>query len=131
MRIGYYFPLFLALLAATGCGRKAEEEPFSVGHIAPFTGPDRPVGEQQKRGMALALNDLNTSEVRKTARPLVVLHTDSRGEPGRSRNEAVRLVTINKVITVLGGADFASADPLALAMQPYTIPLLTPATFRR
>src|SRR5262245_24056570 len=131
MRTGFVIGIALFLLGIAGCGRKTEEEPIFVGHVAPLSGSDRSVGEQEKRGISLALEELNSSAVRGQARSVVVLHADTRSDPSRGRSEAVRLVSINLAIAILGGSDFASAEPLALGLQPYATPLLTPTAFRR
>jgi branched-chain amino acid transport system substrate-binding protein len=117
------FLLGVPLLALAGCSRRAAEEPLPVGHVGPFSGSERLVGEHTQRGIRLALSDVNTDDVR----PLVVIHADSRSQGDRARSEAVRLVSVNRVAVLLGGTDQASADRLAQALQPYPTPLLTAA----
>src|SRR5262249_4173400 len=53
----------------------------------------------------------------------------SRGDPSQAEAEVVRLATVNKVLAVLGGEP-AGAERLAAAVQPYALPLLTPAVPR-
>src|SRR5437763_488797 len=117
------FLLSAPLLALAGCSRHPAEEPLLVGHVGPFSGSERLVGEHIQRGIRLALSDVNTED----ERPLVVVHADSRGQGDRARSEAVRLVSVNRVVVLLGGIDQGSADRLAQALQPYPTPLLTPA----
>src|SRR5262245_4723231 len=125
MRLARFLLLSLCLLA--GCSQRSEEEPFVVGHVAPFSGRDRLIGEHTRRGMRLALETAN--EERIAGRRVAILHADSRGDPERARAEAVRLITVNKVLAILGG-EADSVELLVAAVQPYSVPLLTPAVPR-
>src|SRR5262249_54770756 len=59
--------------------------------------------------------------------PFAVLHADSRGQLDQARHEAIRLVSLNKLVALLGGRDQAFADRLAQALQAYPVSLVTPA----
>src|SRR5262249_2381784 len=59
-------------------------------------------------------------------RRLAVVHADSRGDADRAAGEVVRLVTVNKVLAVLGGEP-AAAGRLGGTVRPYNVPLVTPA----
>ncbi len=113
------------LLALAGCSGRSNPEPLLVGHIDPFTGGQRSAGESVKRGMLLALEEVNGESEQVAGRRLAMVHADSRGQPERARSEAVRLATLNRLVAAVGGRDQASADRLAQALQTYPIPLLT------
>jgi ABC-type branched-subunit amino acid transport system substrate-binding protein len=115
------------LLTLAGCSRKSSEEPFWAGHVGPLNGSDRAAGEHFKRGILLALEEVNEGDNRVAGRRLAVLHADSRGDIERARHEAVRLVSLNKLAALLGGRDQATANRLAQVLQPYPVSLLTPA----
>src|SRR5215813_12006974 len=119
--------LLLSLCVLAGCSQRSEEEPFLVGHVAPFSGRDRLIGEHARRGMRLALEVAN--ETRIAGRRVAIQHADSRGDPDRARAEAVRLITVNKMLAILGG-EADSVERLAAAVQSYSVPLLTPAVPR-
>lgn len=120
------FLLAAPLLTVAGCSRKATPEPLLIGHVAPLTGVDRLAGERERNGILLAVKEANAN-LQNKERPLNVLHVDSRGKLDQARHEAVRLVTLNKVLAVLGGRDQAVADQLGQAIQAYPDVLLTPA----
>src|SRR5262245_22032970 len=111
-----------SLLALAGCSRQSSEEPFWIGHVGPLSGGEQVVGEHMQRGMRFALADVNTEG----ERPLAVVHADSRGQASHASSEAVRLVSVNRVLALVGGSDQAGADRLALALKDYPTPLLTP-----
>jgi branched-chain amino acid transport system substrate-binding protein len=122
------FLLSSVLLPLAGCSRRSKEEPLWVGHVAPLSGPDRAAGEQQRRGIRLALDEMD-KEQGIGGRQLAVVHADSRGKVEQARHEAVRLATLNKVLALMGGQDQATAEQLALALVSYAVPLLTPSLF--
>lgn len=118
--------LILVVLLGAGCSGKAEEEPLLLGHVVPFSRADRSIGEHARRGMRLAVEDANEEDNRIAGRRVAVVHADSRGETSLARSETVRLISVNKVLTVLGGEP-ASADELASALQLYSVSFVTPS----
>jgi branched-chain amino acid transport system substrate-binding protein len=127
MHVGRIFLLLiLAVLPVAGCSNKGEEEPLYLGHVAPFSKADRIVGEHTRRGMRLAIEKANEEDNRIVGRRVAVVHADSRGETNLARGEAIRLVTVNRVLAILGGEP-AGADELAAALQLYSVPYVTPS----
>src|SRR5260370_37855702 len=92
---------FLALLALSGCKPRAETEPILIGHVAPFTGPHRLIGEQAKQAILLAVEEANQEENRGAERRVAVLHVNSHGDLDALQPEAVRLITVNRVAALL------------------------------
>src|SRR5436305_1429017 len=97
------------LLALAGCSRKSAGEPLLVGHVGPLSGSDRAAGMYFQRGLDLALKEVIEDDG-VAGRQLAVLHADTHSQLDRARQEAVRLVTLNKLNALLGGHDQASAD---------------------
>src|SRR5947209_9095846 len=95
----------ILLLALVGCGNPPGTDPIFVGHLAPLSGPDKLIGEHARRGILLAVEEVNQEDNRIQGRRVNVLHADTRGETDQAKNEAVRLITINKVTALLGGTD--------------------------
>ena len=117
-----------ALLALSvllcGCGPKAEEEPVWVGLVASFSGPDKTAGLQVKQGIGLAVDDAVDQRVE--GRRLAVVTVDDRGSAESVQAEAVRLLSVNRVAALIGGADAGRATLLARAAQPYGAPTVLP-----
>jgi ABC-type branched-subunit amino acid transport system substrate-binding protein len=115
---------FLLVLSTVGCGRKAASETVLIGHIAPFSGPMKAVGEREMQ--ALRLDPWSDGE-----RQVSFVHVDSQGKLDVLGPQAVRLITVNKVIAILGGRTADEADKLARAAEPYDVPVLTWAQLSR
>ena len=123
-----YCLLFVVL---SGCKPRGNLEPILIGHVAPFSGPEKRIGEHARQAIELAVAKTNKEENGIEGRRLAVLHTDSRGELDTLQPEAVRLVTVNGVVALLGGTSTAGVERLGPAVQPYAVPLVTPAAVPR
>jgi branched-chain amino acid transport system substrate-binding protein len=121
-------PLGLLALLAAGCSPRAAPEPVWVGHVAPLSGPDRAVGEHAQQGIDLAVDEANADGNGINGRPVRVRHADSRGEPQTAQEQAVRLVTVNRVSALLGGSATPELEALGRGLQAYDAPLVSPAT---
>src|SRR5438105_8684460 len=119
--------ILVGLFAVIGCGRSSNPEPIYMGHLAPFTGPDKDIGEHAKQAIALAVDKINT-DGGIAGRPVRVIHPSFRPD---DLNElvpvTVRLITVNHVVALLGGSNGAQAERIGRAAQPYEVALVTPA----
>src|SRR5205823_130248 len=96
-----YRLLLLFAVSIAGCGGSATPEPIYIGHVANLSGPQHQAGDQAALGMRLALRDKDAGQI--DGRPLVVRHTDTRGQLEAYEAQAVRLVAISKVAALYGG----------------------------
>lgn len=119
------FPGVLAV--AIGCSGKTAPEPISVGHLAPVTGPLAAVGKHAEQGITLAVEETNREENRINGRQVMVRHVDTGGDARTVAQEAVRLITVNKVAGVLGNLEAAPAEALGLEVQTYKVPVVVTA----
>jgi branched-chain amino acid transport system substrate-binding protein len=118
----------LLLIGLAGCPRKPEPQPILIGHLAPFSGPDKAIGEHAKQAILLAVEEVNKEGNRIAGRRLAVLHPAyPPDEPGRLQPLAVRLITVDKVVALLGGLDANQTKNLGRAAQPYDVPVVTPS----
>jgi branched-chain amino acid transport system substrate-binding protein len=117
--------VLVLLLANSGCGSKATPEPILVGQVVSLSGPDRMAGEHARQGVQLALDDPR-DERRVGGRRVAVLHADDRSEDELAQSEAVRLLSINKVVALLGGTRVGAAERLARTAQTYGVPAVLP-----
>src|SRR5262249_3811960 len=99
--------------------------PIVVGHVALQSGPDRDAGEHASRGITLAVKEFNKG-AEAPERPVVVPHTDTRGQPEAFEAEAVRLVNVNKAVALLGGTSAAEVE----ALDKARVPVVTPSGLR-
>ncbi len=119
--------LLILLLPVCGCSQKGAPETILVGHIAPLSGPDRALGEQERQAIVLAL-EADQQDPIVPNRKLSVIHVDDRGTIAQAQAEATRLITLNRVVGLLGGEEDAEAEKLASTIQPYGVTLVTPAS---
>jgi branched-chain amino acid transport system substrate-binding protein len=117
--------IVLAILA--GCSGKAAPEPISIGHLAPRTGPRAAVGKHAEQGIVLAVEEVNREENRIAGRPVTVRHVDTGDDPKTATQEAVRLITVNRVAAVLGNLEATPAESLGLEVQTYRVPVIVSA----
>jgi branched-chain amino acid transport system substrate-binding protein len=114
--------LLLPLLA--GCPRRNSGEALIIGHLAPLSGPDKPIGQAERQGILLAVEEAAKSGGI-DGRRVEVRHVDTRGDLSALPSEAVRLVTINRSVGLIGGENPEQAERLARAVQSYGIPVVT------
>ncbi len=116
----------LAALSLAGCNRRSATEPILLGHLAPLSGPDKAAGEQARQAILLAVEEVNKDENQLAGRRVVVLHVDTRGEVETLSHEAIRLLTVNRVLGLLGGMGVAEVERLGRDVQQYGVPVVTP-----
>src|SRR5262245_27850447 len=106
MRRGLLLGLMVGVL---GCWGKSPPEPVPIGHIVPLNGPGEFAGERARRGVQLALEDLNKEETRGERRPLQVQHADAR----LASATATRLIKIDRVAALLDASDPSQCQAVA------------------
>jgi|GEM_PF-2140821 len=115
----------LGVLLTTGCHRGPNPEPVFLGHIAPFSGPDKEIGEHAKQAIALAVEEINQEPNRILGRTINVLHPSYPPEEiDKLEFVAVRLITVNRVHALLGGTHLNQVELLERATQAYEVPLV-------
>jgi branched-chain amino acid transport system substrate-binding protein len=114
------------LMLAVGCGGQASPPPLYVGHVATLSGTGKEEGEQASRGIRLAVQEQNKAAEEDKSRPVIVRHTDTRGKLEAFEAEAVRLVTVNRVLALLGG----STSEEIMRLDRAQVPLVSPFGMR-
>jgi branched-chain amino acid transport system substrate-binding protein len=115
----------LAVFFLAGCFRKPPAEPILIGHVAPFRGPDKAIGERAKQAILLAVEEVNKDENRVLGRSVAVLHPHN--DPEELQPLSVRLITVDGVVALLGGNNAAEVEALGRAAQTYGVPVVTGA----
>lgn len=116
--------LLLLLVPLPGCGKSADPTPVNLGHVGVLTGPDRAADEDAARGLRLALMDKDIGAV--DGHPLIIRHTDTRGQLDAYEAQAVRLAYVSKASILFGGDTGAQVARLDRA----GLPVLSPCGFR-
>jgi branched-chain amino acid transport system substrate-binding protein len=118
---------FLAFSLLIGCSGKTALEPISVGHLAPLGGPNGVVGKRAQQAIQLAVEEANRDENRIAGRQVAVRHVDTSGDARTAQQEAVRLLTVNKVVALLGNLEAGQAESVGLQVQSYKVPVVVTA----
>jgi ABC-type branched-subunit amino acid transport system substrate-binding protein len=98
------------VLFGAGCGGSSPPLPIHVGHVATSSGHNKASGDREVRAIRLAVQEQNKAAAENKARPILVRHTDTKGDLDAFEAEAVRLVTLSRAVALLGGD---SADEVA------------------
>lgn len=122
-------PILSLVLLLAGCSARTPPEPILLAHLAPRSGPDKDIGKQTEQAILLAVEEARASGEQIVGRDVAVLHPDTRGDLQVLQAEAIRVVTVNKVVGLLGGSDAAQAERLIRVAQQYSVPLVTPSGY--
>ena len=95
---------FLAALLA-GCNRTGQGEPIFIGHLAPLQDPDKISFEHARQGMSLAIEELGRPHGNAPGRQIVVLNVNADEDLEQLQASAVRLLTVNRAVALIGGQD--------------------------
>ena len=114
-----------ALLVSGGCRSRQSESTIRVGSVLPLTGDIASYGVAAKRGVDLAVDELNRAGG-VTGRRLEVLYEDDQGQVNQAVAAMQKLVSVDRVAAVIGSA----ASSVTLALCPIAnrekVPLITP-----
>jgi len=118
--------LFLAMCLVCGCGQTSPPAPIYLGHIATTSGSGRLIGEKESLGIRLAIEELSrTGQDRVGDRPVFVKHSDAVGQLDAMESQAVRLVSLSRVIGIYGGNTPEEVQRLDRSRVPVLTPLGT------
>jgi branched-chain amino acid transport system substrate-binding protein len=135
-RLGLFALAGAVLLSTTiGCERKSVQGPADDGGTGPIiigaygslTGPQATFGQSTRKGVDLAIEELNKAGG-VLNRQLQVIVEDDQGRPEEASTVVTKLITSDKVVAVIG--EVASSNSLAAApiCQQYKIPMISPSS---
>lgn len=108
-----------AILLLAGCGGKTAEKTATnekseivFGYVGPLTGDISFIGRQNKAAIELAVEEINTAGG-VDGKTLKVIYEDGKGTGKDATNAAQKLINVDKVKVILGGA--FSGETLAIA----------------
>jgi branched-chain amino acid transport system substrate-binding protein len=117
----------MGLAACAGCSGQTPPAPLFLGHIATLSGADARAGKSAEQGIRFALQELGPAASENLAgRPLVVRHVDAAGSLDNLEGQAARLVSVNRVVGLLGGL----TKEEALRLDRSRVPVLSAAGMR-
>jgi len=111
--------LGIVLVQGGGCTTRINPEPIWIGHLAPFTGPDRPIGEQARQGIQLFIDQAVAQNLKVDGRSVAVVHVDGDSSPETVRAETARLLAVNRVAALIGSLDAGLAQQMVPEAQRF------------
>ncbi|MDR2391636.1 MAG: ABC transporter substrate-binding protein [Planctomycetota bacterium] len=111
-------PLFMVSLARSGA------EPIRVGGVYPLTGDVAAIGQNIKRGIDFAVEEIN-AKGGVLGRPVEMIWGDTQGDPKIGMSEAERLITRSNVSCLLGAYQSAVTEVVSQVAERYRTPFLT------
>ncbi|MEK6861104.1 MAG: ABC transporter substrate-binding protein, partial [Nanoarchaeota archaeon] len=101
-------------------------EPIKIGFVGPLTGENANIGIPIRRGVELALEDINSAGGI-NGRQLVAIFEDGKCNAKDANTAGLKLIDQDKVIAIVGGT--CSSETLAIApnAESKKIPLISPS----
>jgi branched-chain amino acid transport system substrate-binding protein len=100
---------------------------MTLGAVIPLSGASATTGEDQRRGIELALKDIN-ARGGVLGKPLKVIIEDSGGKPQTAIDAAKKLVSVDKVPLVIGEYSSGITIPLGQYLVQEGMPHINPAS---
>lgn len=114
----------LAVLAPVSL-QAQDNEPFKIGLSGALTGGDAILGQTQREGAQLAVDEINAAGGIK-GRPIELIVEDEANDPSRMAEIAQRFVTRDAVDAIVGGTNDGTAQVLAQVAEQAEVPLIVP-----
>jgi branched-chain amino acid transport system substrate-binding protein len=115
--------LALAALAAATAFGAAADGPIKIGHFASLTGKDAAFGVASRKGILLAVEEIN-ARGGVLGRKLAYVVEDIQSKPGESATAVKKLVSREKVAVVLGANASANSLEAAPICQGAKVPMM-------
>ncbi|MGB9798311.1 MAG: ABC transporter substrate-binding protein [bacterium] len=129
MRKALLIPLIAVVVIAflfSGCAKKQEEKTIKIGVILPLTGLQSTFGQSVRKGVDLALEEINKSGGI-LGKQVECIIEDDESKSDEAQTVAMKLLTKDKVKLVIGEVVSSSTLAIAPLCQRYKIPLITPS----
>lgn len=124
----YHRVLFSVVVSAlVGAFGASGAEPIKIGEVGSMTGSEATFGESTHAGIMLAVKEVNAAGGIH-GRPVEILTLDDQGRPEEAAQATTKLITVSKVMAILG--EVASTRSLAMApiAQKHKVPMITPSS---
>ncbi|HMF12775.1 MAG TPA: ABC transporter substrate-binding protein, partial [Gemmataceae bacterium] len=119
---------FLLLVSCVGCSRSSQPDTLWLGHVAAMTGSDKAAGEHARQGIQVAVEKENADPKDLVfGRKIAFRHANAKSDARDAEAEAVRLVSVNRVVALVGGTDSAQAEQIARGAESVGAPVVLQA----
>jgi branched-chain amino acid transport system substrate-binding protein len=129
-----------AMTLASAAGASAEDKVVKIGAIFPMSGNAASAGIHAKAALEVAIDIINNAHPELGNFPLAknaglaglggakveVVFADNQGSPATGQNQALRLITEEKVVALIGAYQSGITLTTSAIAEKYGIPFLTP-----
>lgn len=118
--------VILLTAVLTGCGGAAKQEAkdIKLGGNLEMTGGVATFGQSTSNGIKLAMKEINAAGG-VLGKQLVLVTADNKSEPSESTNAMTKLITQDKVVTVLGAASSSNTLAASQVAHDNKVPFVT------
>ena len=117
---------FVAIAAALGCVSPAlSADPIVIGSVQDLTGPVATLGQYGKRGVDLAIAEVNAAGG-VNGRPIELVSLNSESKPELAASLALRLASRSDVLALIGGTFGSTQLAVGSIAQKEKVPFVTP-----
>ncbi|MGX1322004.1 branched-chain amino acid transport system substrate-binding protein [Bradyrhizobium sp. USDA 377] len=130
----------LALVSGAKAQEKNQDKVVKIGAILPMSGGTASIGAHAKAALEVAMDIINNAHPELGSLPLAknaglaglggakveVVFADNQGSPATGQNQALRLITEEKVAAILGAYQSGITLTSSAIAEKYGIPFLTP-----
>ena len=102
----------------------ASKDPILIGAVYPLTGSVAAIGQNIKKGIEFAVEEINAAGGVK-GRPIEIVWGDSQGDPKVGMSEAERIITTTGIVSVMGCSQSAVTEVVSQVAEKYEIPMVT------
>ena len=119
----------LGVALTVGCGGDggANKNEWTVGAYLSLTGGESKFGEDTKRGIELAIEEINGGGGVKS-KPIKVIFEDDKSKVEEATQKVQQLIDRDKVIAVLGEIASSISKPAAIICNQKKVPMITPSS---
>jgi branched-chain amino acid transport system substrate-binding protein len=120
-------PTLAAVVLITACtgGGGSTSEPIKIGLSGALTGGDAILGQTQREGVQLAVDEINAAGGI-NGRKIELVTEDEANDPSRMAEIAQKFVSRDKVDAIIGGTNDGTAQVLSQVAEQQSVPLIVP-----
>lgn len=126
MKKVFLIPLFLAVFVMTGCGEKKDDGVLRIGAVLPLTGTASIHGQSERKGILLAVKEINENGG-VLGKPAEVVFEDDATDAKKSVSAVHKLIDVDEVDVIVGGTWDFLANAIIPVIDKEQMVLLTPS----
>lgn len=115
--------VFVAVAAASGCTKKAQDDQIKIGVFGPFTGGSAPMGLSMRNGVQIAIDQINASGG-VLGKKFVMIDRDDEAKNERGGQIMQEFIDKEKVIAVLGPINTGVANASSRYANERKVPMI-------